>query len=72
MCDSVDNLGLSYRAVGDIVQEPLHVRLANSCKVITDTQVEQDRRVAGVAELVMQRVNQNPGAQIFLEGFMDF
>ena len=69
--DLLDHRPLRVGAVGDVVQEPLHVRPVYAREVVADAEVEDNVRIAGQSQLVMQSMNEDPGAHVFFEGLVD-
>ena len=68
----INDSSLVFGAVLHLVQEPLHVRLLDALEVVADAEIKYDaRRLARKAELVVQRMYQNPGTKILIEGLFD-
>ncbi len=68
----VDQRLLFRATVRHFIEKPLHIVFQDSGHVVTDTHVENRAKFALPTEFMPQKVNDNPGFQIFLIGFLDF
>ncbi len=70
--DDVDVGRQPGRCVGHGVEVPLDVRPADPLEVVADAQVEEDARtLAGEAEVAVERVDEDPGAEVLVERLVD-